>query len=89
LPISQRITNITCIEMALVSNLQRRNSLGTPIAMRSKRIYRQTVVFNSSEMSTVEFFCNKYKIQNRGKFFRETIITAVLQKLEQDHPRLF
>lgn len=75
--------------MALVNNLQRRNSLGTPIALRNKRIYRQSVVFNSSEMSTVEFFCEKYKIHNRGKFYRETIITAILQKLEQDHPRLF
>jgi hypothetical protein len=75
--------------MAVVSNLQRRNALGTPIAMRNRRIYRQSVIFNSSEMSTVDFFCSKYKIQNKGKFFRETIITAVLQKLEQDHPRLF
>lgn len=75
--------------MAVVNNLARKNSLGTPISLRSKRIYRQTVGFNSSEMSTVEFFCNKYKIQNRGKFFREVIISAMLQKLEEDHPRLF
>jgi hypothetical protein len=75
--------------MAAVSSLQRKGPNGTPIAMRSRRIYRQSVVFNTSEMSTVEFFCSKYKIQNRGKFFRETIITAILQKLEQDHPRLF
>lgn len=75
--------------MAAVNNLIRRGGVSTPISLRSKRIYRQTMVFNTSEMSTVEFFCNKYKIQNRGKFFRETIITAMLQKLEQDHPRLF
>ncbi|WP_047450631.1 hypothetical protein [Alistipes sp. ZOR0009] len=75
--------------MAVVNNLERKRTLGTPISMRSKRIYRQSMVFNSSEMSTVEFFFDKYKIQNRGKFFRETIITAMLQKLEQDHPRLF
>ena len=74
--------------MATVQNLERK-TIGTPISMRNRRIYRQSMVLNSSEMSTVEFFCNKYKIQNRAKFFRETIMTAVLQKLEQDHPRLF
>jgi metal-responsive CopG/Arc/MetJ family transcriptional regulator len=58
-------------------------------ADRRKRVHRRVLTFNYEENSVVENFLKKYGVQNRSKFFREAIVTAVLQKLEQDHPKLF
>ncbi|MDR1348504.1 MAG: hypothetical protein LBJ63_08800 [Prevotellaceae bacterium] len=56
---------------------------------KAKRTHRQTIIFNDIEMSVITNFCNKYKITKRTKFFREAIISTILQKLEENHPTLF
>ncbi|MDR0667448.1 MAG: hypothetical protein LBF90_02375 [Prevotellaceae bacterium] len=53
------------------------------------RTHRQALLFNDAEMAAIAGFCKKYKITNRSKFFRETIISAILRKNEEDHPTLF
>jgi hypothetical protein len=40
-------------------------------------------------MEAIEFYCKKYKVKSKTKFFREAIISAVLRKFEEDHPKLF
>lgn len=50
---------------------------------------KMTFVFNDLEMQAFEKYCKKYKIENRSKFIRETVITAILQKFDQDYPSLF
>ncbi|MDR3226106.1 MAG: hypothetical protein LBT56_00345 [Prevotellaceae bacterium] len=59
------------------------------VLKKPKRTHRQTIVFNDTEMSVITNFCSKYKITKKTKFFRETIISTILQKLEEDHPKLF
>ena len=54
-----------------------------------KRTYKKSLLFNEPEMDAINNFCKKYKIENKSKFFRETIITTILKKIEQDHPTLF
>jgi len=54
-----------------------------------KRVHRQTFMLNSREMRAVNHYCEKYKVSNRSKFMRETIVTAILKRFDDDHPRLF
>jgi hypothetical protein len=59
------------------------------VLKKTKRTHRQTIIFNDMEMSVIINFCCKYKITKRTKFFREAIISTILQKIEEDHPTLF
>ena len=45
--------------------------------------------FNDFEMSVINAFCKKYGIKNKSKFMRESIITAILKKFDEDYPTLF
>ena len=54
-----------------------------------KRQYRKSILFNESEMQAINSYCKRYKIRNKSKFIRETILTEVLQQFERDHPKLF
>ncbi|SDC62002.1 hypothetical protein [Williamwhitmania taraxaci] len=54
-----------------------------------KRVYKKSLLFNEPEMDAINNFCRRYKIANKSKFFRETIITTILKKIEKDHPTLF
>lgn len=54
-----------------------------------KRVHRQSFMLNTREMRAINHFCEKYKINNRSKFIRETIVTAILKKFNDDYPTLF
>lgn len=58
-------------------------------SMRMLRKNKQVLLFNDMEMEVVSRFFKKYKIQSKSRFFRETIISAILRKMEEDHPTLF
>lgn len=63
-----------------------------PITNRAKqkvRKHRKTIMFNDPEIQMIKFFIAKYKIQNQSKLFREAIVSTLLRKMEEDHPRLF
>jgi len=51
---------------------------------------RQTsLLFNQREREAIDLYCQKYKIKNRSKFMRETILTEVLKRFDEDYPTLF
>ena len=50
---------------------------------------QKAIRFNNKELKAIETYCEKYRVQNRSKFMREAIITAILKKFEEDHPTLF
>ncbi len=54
-----------------------------------RRVHKQTFLLNTREMRAVNEYCKKYRVKNRSKFIRETIVTAILKKFEEDHPTLF
>ena len=61
-----------------------------PVTVKKpKRTHRQTITFNDTEISFISNFCTKYKITKKTKFLREAIISTILQKMEEDHPKLF
>jgi len=43
-------------------------------------------MFNDRELNALNSFFDRYKIDNRSKYMRETIITAILKKFDEDYP---
>ena len=44
---------------------------------------------NSMELKAINQYCDRYRISNRSKFFREAILTEVLRRFDHDYPSLF
>ncbi len=44
---------------------------------------------NEKEYDLLCAYAKKYKIQNRSRWIRETIITHILKNLDLDYPTLF
>ena len=57
--------------------------------IRMTRSNRVVLSLNDREMAIMNRFYNKYKITNKTKWMRETLIVAILKKLEADAPTLF
>jgi hypothetical protein len=75
-----------------MASKKRKIKVNKMLALREqhmKRTYKKSLLFNEPEMEAINTFCRRYKISNKSKFFRETIITTILKKIEQDHPTLF
>jgi len=61
-----------------------------PVSKRnSLRTHRQICTLNDEEDKALSRYIAKYKVQNKSKFIRETLMLAILRKLEEDHPTLF
>ena len=41
------------------------------------------------EYDLIHFYLKKYKITNRSRWYRETILSHVLKSMEKDYPTLF
>ena len=54
-----------------------------------KRVHRQSFLLNARERRAIKRYCEKYKVNNKSKFIRETLVTAILKKFDEDHPTLF
>lgn len=68
----------------------KKNAKSTPIADAAlQHDFKVTITMNEKEYNAVSRYLDRYKIKNRNRWYRETILTHVLQKLEQDHPTLF
>jgi len=50
---------------------------------------RHSILFNNLEMKAIEAYCSKYKVENKSRFMRETIIIEILKKFDEDYPTLF
>jgi hypothetical protein len=54
-----------------------------------KRVKKKVISFNNKELSAIEAYCQKYQVMNKSQFMRETIISAVLKKFDEDYPTLW
>jgi hypothetical protein len=61
----------------------------TPKDEHMKRVHRQSFMLNTREMRAINQYCKKYKVSNKSKFIRETVVTAILKKFDDDYPTLF
>ena len=55
----------------------------------SIRKERYSFLVNQEEKQTIENYLRKYKIRNRSRWMRETLITFIIKNLDQDYPTLF
>jgi len=46
-------------------------------------------MLNSREMRALNIYCQRYRIKNKSRFLRETIMNAILKKFDNDLPSLF
>ncbi|MDR1517383.1 MAG: hypothetical protein LBS52_04690 [Dysgonamonadaceae bacterium] len=46
-------------------------------------------MLSDEEYNLILFYLKKYKIANRSRWFRETVLTHVLKNMEHDYPTLF
>ncbi len=53
------------------------------------RLFKVSFLLNSEELKAMDHFLKKYKIENRSHYLRETLLSQVLQKLDEDYPTLF
>ena len=50
---------------------------------------RYSFLVTPDEKQTIENYLRKYKIRNRSRWMRETLITFIIKNLDQDYPTLF
>lgn len=53
------------------------------------RTHRMLIPLNDAEMRMFDRYVRENKITNKSKFVRETLMLAVLKRLEADSPTLF
>ncbi|MEE0989962.1 MAG: hypothetical protein UIC45_01390 [Paludibacteraceae bacterium] len=46
-------------------------------------------MLNDKEMEAIENYLSRYRIKNKSRFYRETIVRHILKQLEKDTPELF
>jgi hypothetical protein len=62
----------------------------TPASQRNLlRTNRQIFTLNDEENKALNRYISKYKVKNKSKFIRETLMLAIIRKMEEDHPTLF
>lgn len=57
--------------------------------MKPPRENRITILLNESEQRALDRFCERYNITNRSRLVRESLMRAILKKIENDQPTLF
>ncbi|OUO53564.1 hypothetical protein B5F77_05740 [Parabacteroides sp. An277] len=53
------------------------------------RVHKVTFMLNDEEHKTVQRYLARYKIANKSRWYRETILTHIVRTLEEDYPTLF
>ncbi|MBO4499621.1 MAG: hypothetical protein J5732_05150 [Bacteroidaceae bacterium] len=54
-----------------------------------KRETRMVCLLNDKERDFIDDYLSKYKISNRSRWMRETLLSFIYQKLGTDYPTLF
>ncbi len=57
-----------------------------PVLLRK---HRQVFTLNEKENNVLNRYLKKYKVKNKSKFIRETLMMEIIRKLEADQPTLF
>ena len=55
----------------------------------SLRTHKYVFTLNDEEDRALNRYFEKYKIQNKSRFIRETLIFSILKRFEEDQPTLF
>ena len=64
----------------------KKQSLNVKTRPRTKKV---VFALAEEEYDLIHFYLKKYKITNRSRWYRETILSHVLKSIEKDYPTLF
>jgi hypothetical protein len=64
----------------------KKQSLNVKTRPRTKKV---AFALAEEEYDLIHFYLKKYKITNRSRWYRETILSHVLKSMEKDYPTLF
>lgn len=53
------------------------------------RVKKAEFMLNDEEYNLIHFYLKKYKITNRSRWFRETVLNHILKNMDKDYPTLF
>jgi len=59
------------------------------MAKKQPREYKISILLNESEQKTLDRFCERYGVNNRSRLVRETLMRAILKRMDKDQPTLF
>ena len=60
-----------------------------PVREKLVRKHKITFMLNDKEMEAIEKYLSRYRIKNKSRFYRETIVRHILKQIEKDTPELF
>ena len=56
---------------------------------KAPREHKISILLNETEQRTLDRFCERYGVRNRSRLVRETLMRAILKKMDSDQPTLF
>ncbi|MEN6323243.1 MAG: hypothetical protein ABFD09_07100 [Proteiniphilum sp.] len=56
---------------------------------KKPRTRKAEFMLSDEEHELIGFYLKKYKITNRSRWFRETVLNHILKNMDQDYPTLF
>lgn len=59
------------------------------LTRKSLRTHKHIFSLNDRENKALDHFLRKYKIENKSRFIRETLMRTIIKQMEQDSPTLF
>ncbi len=59
------------------------------VVLEPKRQQRMTCLMSADEQQIVDRYLDKYKITNKSRWLRETILMFIHKNMEEDYPTLF
>lgn len=60
-----------------------------PVREKLVRKHKITFMLNDKEMEAIENYLSRYRIKNKSRFYRETIVRHILKQMEKNTPELF
>ena len=67
----------------------KRDKKYSPSRRNCPRKFKVVFMLNEEENRAIECYLKKYRISNKSRWFRETILSHILRTLEEDYPTLF
>lgn len=58
-------------------------------SIRKLRTKKAEFMLTEDEYQLIDFYLRKYKITNRSRWFRETVLNYIFKNMDQDYPTLF
>ena len=70
----------------MANTVKKRDKVPSSVPRRKQRM---GCLMSEEEVRIVDAYLKKYKISNKARWFRETVLTFIRQKMEEDYPTLF